>query len=71
MKPSPIKFKHRREYDILCNQEDARHKRAMDRFKTALKELQAACPHKRSTFQGDPAGGNDSCYVCDDCDKVL
>jgi len=69
MKPKAVQFDHRREYDIACNKEDARHKKVRDRLKETLKELQSRCKHESLTFQDDPAGGSDSCNICDTCDK--
>ena len=31
--------------------------------------LQKSCPHPAAKYQGDPAGGSDSCHSCDLCGK--
>jgi len=64
----PISY---REYMQLAVREDARHERAINRLKARLKARQVACPHNDTEFQGDPAGGNDSCIYCKLCNKVL
>jgi len=64
-------FNNRGEFQQAYAKEDDRHAKAIQRLKAALKELQGRCSHKQTTFFGDPAGGNDSYYRCDLCDKSL
>lgn len=33
-----------------------------------LYALQKTCSHEKHQYHGDPAGGSDSFYCCDDCD---
>lgn len=36
-------------------------------LRAALHRLQTTCPHRRTEFEADPAGGNDSYHFCKDC----
>ena len=67
----PIILANVREYNLLCWKENNRHDRRLARLKSALKDSQKLCPHKETSFQEDPSGGNDSYYYCDACDKVI
>lgn len=53
----------------LTSKERVRHERANHKLESALLAFQETCPHKDTRFQGDPAGGSDSCYICLLCDK--
>jgi len=71
MKPKLLQFNHQIDYWSASSKEDVRHNNVMKCLKAALKELQGRCPHKKTTFYSDPAGGNDSYYRCENCDKAL
>jgi hypothetical protein len=36
-----------------------------------LKQIQDKCPHKETTYYGDPSGGSDSSTECNWCGKEL
>lgn len=59
------------EYYNIRNKEYTRHNNRITTINQALKKFQSTCKHEKTRFQGDPAGGNDSCYVCLMCDKML
>lgn len=59
------------QYCILVSKERLRSERAYTKLEARLKAFQESCRHQNTRFQGDPAGGNDSCYICNLCNKVL
>jgi hypothetical protein len=59
------------DYQIQCSRLQDKHDRAMRRLKARLKTFQTTCPHKNISFQADPAGGNDSYDLCNNCGKAL
>ena len=40
---------------------------AVGKNKESLSQLQRECKHRLKTYYGDPAGGHDSFYECNDC----
>lgn len=59
----------RLQYEI--SDEDARHDKKIERINKKIRELRAKCPHKKTTFHDDPAGGFDSFHECNDCGKHI
>jgi hypothetical protein len=59
----------RLQYEIA--DEDSRYERKIQRINKKISELRSKCPHKRTTFHGDPAGGFDSFSECCDCGKHI
>jgi sugar-specific transcriptional regulator TrmB len=53
--------------EILKEQEKFKEK--IERIQKKIEILQKKCRHKKSTYHGDPSGGSDSFYECDDCKK--
>lgn len=64
----PLSYK---EFYLLRSTELRRHKKVINILEERLKEFQKSCPHSNKYFNQDPAGGNDSYYICCDCDKIL
>lgn len=42
-----------------------------DKMREAIKDIQSLCKHQVQDYQGDPAGGSDSCHICQICGKEL
>ena len=59
------------EYRLEARDENARHQRKLNKLEERLKLFQNNCKHEKTIYQGDPAGGSDSCYICTACDKEL
>jgi len=52
-------------FEIL--QEQRRHRDAMAKFEERRKEIQQVCPHDKTKWHADPAGGSDSWMECETC----
>lgn len=68
MKAIPLSYS---EFMQKTSKERIRHERATHKLESGLLEFQKTCLHQNTRFQGDPAGGNDSCYICNLCDKIV
>lgn len=64
----PISFS---EFCQALSKERVRHERAREKLEARLKAFQKECKHKSTRFQEDPAGGRDSYFICNVCDKAL
>ena len=53
----------------LIDEEETRHKAAMDTHLKKIKEIRKKCGHWSETYHPDPSGNNDSCYSCDICGR--
>lgn len=47
------------------------HRQRMANLDTEISKIQEKCQHFSKTYHGDPAGGSDSFYRCDHCEKTL
>ena len=59
------------DYQLQCNVLQQKYDRAMRRLKARLNLFQTKCSHVNTSFQADPAGGNDSYDLCHDCGKAV
>lgn len=64
----PISF---RQFQIELNAARSCYDRKKANLEKQLKAFQETCKHEKTSYNQDPAGGSDSFYSCDLCDKVL
>ena len=58
-------------FERLCNREDSRHKKAINKLKKLNEDFQKVCKHTNTTYYPDPSGNHDSETQCNVCGKVL
>ena len=51
--------------------EEERHDERVNKIEREIAGIRGRCTHRKRTFHGDPAGGNDSYYRCDICGKEM
>ena len=59
------------QYCQALSRERVRTDKKRTKLEAQLKLFQKTCKHENTRFQGDPAGGNDSCFICSLCDKAI
>ena len=62
------------DYNTFCQLAcvlDREYRKANDSLKARLKAFQSQCKHASTYYQGDPAGGSDSCHICNLCNKAI
>lgn len=48
-----------------------RHESEVERIDGRIRAIRKTCGHECKTYHGDPAGGSDSCHICEICGAEL
>lgn len=70
MSPNEIKLAVRQVH-LAYDSARCSHNDRLKELDARLAEIQKHCAHDKFTYHGDPAGGSDSFYKCDDCGKYF